>query len=665
MSTKYKKFSYWGKKALQNVTTNVVDCVYDTNDADDQVSTEEDLVLPVDNNVENNSLLDDCLYDEPINIHEDTRFSESEDDGIEELDESVVPFVETDGENDDQTLEQRLAHWATKFNVSLLCLSALLVILRYYYPSLPKTSKTLMNFGNPKHDIVLCGSGKYIHFGLLEQITRRLQTCGRLLGNSLTLLLNVDGFQPFVSSKMTIWPILGYIKEMEFRRPFIIGVYAGKTKPDDVDEFLKFVISDLRGLFVSGIWHMGNIYPMRLMCVICDAPARSLVKKSMGHNAIDACDFCTCKGIRHHNKTVYPVSNNLVRRGEPGSENAGGHFKGISPFYGIISLRDGFPPEYMHLLCLGIVKKLLTYWIKPNIELRLACKLRPCSILDISMKMDVISYHFPREFQRKVRNLSYFDKWKASEHKNFLLYVGPIVMKGLLPTVFYEHFLLLHFAIYVFLDDELCVSLFDQATFCIELFVKEAENLYTRDCLTYNMHVAYHLPYFVSLYGPLHCWSAFPFEGFMCFLQKRLRSPTNILNQIWNRSQEIWLHGDQLQNVSVSIAAKTPNNCLLTIEGTVIFVTEKCGTLLSGYVMVFKKNLYDYPYPSCSLMIGVYKKTNTFVTSVTIKKKCICYPLADDEFIVIPYASMSSFYCKLFVAIPTIFKSYILLLVVL
>ena len=46
-----------------------------------------------------------------------------------------------------------------------------------------------------------------------------------------------------------------------------------------------------------------------------------------------------------------------------------------------------------------------------------------------------------------IQSLSSIKKWKATEFRFFLLYCGPLVMKGLLTNNQYSHFLNLHVAL--------------------------------------------------------------------------------------------------------------------------------------------------------------------------------------------------------------------------
>lgn len=59
----------------------------------------------------------------------------------------------------------------------------------------------------------------------------------------------------------------------------------------------------------------------------------------------------------------------------------------------------------------------------------------------LSEKMMNLNGKMPREFARQPRSLDYLDKWKATEFRQFLLYTGPVVLKSVVSSDMYHHFL--------------------------------------------------------------------------------------------------------------------------------------------------------------------------------------------------------------------------------
>ena len=91
----------------------------------------------------------------------------------------------------------------------------------------------------------------------------------------------------------------------------------------------------------------------------------------------------------------------------------------------------------------GVVKRMLIYFKKgPSV-----CRLSNQIITQIAQKLVSYNGRMPTEFNRQPRSLEDLCYWKATEFQQFLLYHGPIVLKGIISSPAYEHFLSLHVAI--------------------------------------------------------------------------------------------------------------------------------------------------------------------------------------------------------------------------
>ena len=102
------------------------------------------------------------------------------------------------------------------------------------------------------------------------------------------------------------------------------------------------------------------------------------------------------------------------------------HHKGPSPLRGLsIGMITKFPLDYMHLVCLGVKKRMLTLWIKGPLNCILGFQCRK----SISESLLSLRNHIPDEFARKPRQLDHVDRWKATEFRLFLLYTGAVVLK--------------------------------------------------------------------------------------------------------------------------------------------------------------------------------------------------------------------------------------------
>lgn len=87
---------------------------------------------------------------------------------------------------------------------------------------------------------------------------------------------------------MSLWPILGRIKEIPECSVFVIGVYSGASKPTNVHAYLREFIVDMKAVSQRGIVYNGVHFRVVVPDVfICDAPACAFLKCSKGHTIMD------------------------------------------------------------------------------------------------------------------------------------------------------------------------------------------------------------------------------------------------------------------------------------------------------------------------------------------------------------------------------------------
>lgn len=144
---------------------------------------------------------------------------------------------------------------------------------------------------------------------------------------------------------------------------------------------------------------------------------------------------------------------------------------------------------------------------------------------------------FVCEFSRNPRTLVDVARWKATEFRSFLLYIGPIVLDKVLSDQCYKNFKALCIAMTILLTPGL--SEFAQyARDLLEYFVKSFEKIYGRYLVSSNIHGLIHLFDDYQRYGPLDLCTAFPFENYMKVLKTMLRKPDKPSQQIVNRYHE-------------------------------------------------------------------------------------------------------------------------------
>jgi len=92
------------------------------------------------------------------------------------------------------------------------------------------------------------------------------------------LQFNFDGLPLFKSSSIEFWPILCLIRLFKFS-PFVVGVYCGAKKPPNLTDYVQDFVTELSSLLESGIMFNGIYFSVEIDCFVCDAPARSFIKK--------------------------------------------------------------------------------------------------------------------------------------------------------------------------------------------------------------------------------------------------------------------------------------------------------------------------------------------------------------------------------------------------
>ena len=86
----------------------------------------------------------------------------------------------------------------------------------------------------------------------------------------------------------------------------------------------------------------------------------------------------------------------------------------------------------------------------------------------------------PLYFSRKPRDLNEIDRWKATELRIFVLYIGKIVLKNVVHKRIYNHFLLLNVGLSILLNSKIVCELemIEKARSIFQLFISDVINIY-------------------------------------------------------------------------------------------------------------------------------------------------------------------------------------------
>lgn len=138
----------------------------------------------------------------------------------------------------------------------------------------------------------------------------------------------------------------------------------------------------------------------------------------------------------------------------------------------------------------------------------------------------------PSEISRFPSDLKHISNWKASEFRSFLLYYAAPTLKGVLPDIYYQHFMLLVFSTTIFLKESATDSDFKAASTAMKRFVFLTEVLYLPKFMTYNLHLLLHVPEFVQLWGQLWDTSCFMYEFYNGILLNLFHGTQHVPQQI-------------------------------------------------------------------------------------------------------------------------------------
>ena len=252
----------------------------------------------------------------PDDLHSDDYVSEydvSEQYGVENQSDSSSCSSD---DYSDENLAKLLAVWATDFDVTQNALTALLHMLNRYHPGLPLTAKTVLQTVENVEVVHFKDGGMYSHIGILSNLQQIFETHSDdqcFSGDSLSIQINVDGIPLHKSSNLQLWPILGILKGISVEKPFTIGIYTGRHKPQAVQEFLHDFIHEFKQMQCSGFQLGGKTYHLSVHSFVCDAPARAMLKQTKLHSGYHGCERCEQRGEHWCNKMVFPATDAVPR----------------------------------------------------------------------------------------------------------------------------------------------------------------------------------------------------------------------------------------------------------------------------------------------------------------------------------------------------------------
>lgn len=211
----------------------------------------------------------------------------------------------------------------------------------------------------------------------------------------------------FRSSFKQFWPILCQVyNERNSYEPFPVAIFSGNKKPDSLDKFLKDFIIEINELQQTGLLVGERLFQVSIKAFVCDTPARAFLKKINGHGTYWGCERCTVPEEWIQNRIIFPIDNCEERNVESFRQQSNSnHHTDVSPLLNIrppINMVSQFILDFMHLVCLGIMKKLLNYWLHGKLITRLNQNTQTL----LSKLLITLQFQIPEEFQRTARSVN-------------------------------------------------------------------------------------------------------------------------------------------------------------------------------------------------------------------------------------------------------------------
>lgn len=564
------------------------------------------------------------------------------------------------------SLADDLQMWVKSENVSMRTVNSLLHILRKHghVSELPSDCRTLVQTPKKATKIIqTINGGLYAHFGVESSILKVLQKNFVSCPTTIKVLLNCDGISLSESSKDQMWPILLALEINGKRtKPFIVGAHYGSQKPLDANCFIEKCVLELKNVLQKGINFKGNLCVVKYKATVCDSPARTFLTYTKSHAGYYSCSKCIQEGI-FFDHVILPEVDSPLRTDESFRLKLNSkHHTGTSLLEELdIGMVSQNVLDYMHLVCLGVVKRIIANLLKGPKSFRITTQ----SQKSLDEIMTKFKNCIPREFSRTLRPLKDYLKYKATEFRMFLLYIGPVVLKDNVKPEFYKHFLLLSMGIRILCDPTLCIELNDYANTLLISFVEQYKILYGLQGLTYNIHNLIHLCNEVKTMGSLDSFSCFPFENYLKNLKCKIKTAPKPLHQLVNRlyeedslpiqmqipkvypiihrSRKLNITRIELENFSIS--PSPPNNCFFMSNGSVVMIDRINETnekiFMGGKEIVESTALFYEPCDSRKFQIYVCEMSSAINVSniliENIRKKFVRLPYGDkDSFVCIP-----------------------------
>lgn len=439
-----------------------------------------------------------------------------------------------------------MSWWIASTGAKRHASNILLHYMKYHFGAeIPVDYRTLLK--TPVKPVPLpIHPGEYMHVGVqraLHHLLCEVPDVKSTFSTSIILMqFFVDGLRIRKSTRADAWIIMMNIRHSLKKRlrlvPKVIGVYYGEKKLRDFNDFLWPFVMELLDLLDVGIQYGNMQLKLKILNFVLDAPARCYCKQVKGVNGYFGCDVCVEEGDHIDHRMTFlnmndPERNNVDYRTRA-YDDQDYHKKESVLELLPIDMIEAFPHDYLHCLLLGVEKWILEYTCKAPKSL----STRDHEV--IKQRVTTFKSTQPREFQRKLRSFVEDIVWmKGTEFRTYALFVGPLLLKGLISEEKIANLLKLQIASIIFTHERFS-QYYTEADKLMRMFVEEFKEIYHPRHVTYVFHSLCHMKKFVDIYGSWDNFSTFEYESNNSRVKDMLHGNFMPLTQITNRIIEIY-----------------------------------------------------------------------------------------------------------------------------
>ncbi|CAF5057456.1 unnamed protein product, partial [Rotaria magnacalcarata] len=195
-------------------------------------------------------------------------------------------------------------------------------------------------------------------------------------------MLHTDGAPVTKVGGKSLWPIQCTLVEIPpplrdfMDATMVLGAWLGGTHPSR-DLLWSKIVEQIHELFKTGITITADdgekvMFAIRVQLVTFDLPALAQNCNIIQFNGYDACPDCDIHGIAIERQVFYPFSklpstpktdrDYMTFSLQKSLVKSIKGIKGPTPLTRILIFPDQIAKDYMHLVCSGHFKTLITYW---------------------------------------------------------------------------------------------------------------------------------------------------------------------------------------------------------------------------------------------------------------------------------------------------------------